>query len=54
MQFTDYDIECIKNAKLIIDTDLEKHYSIELFAARWILEQQKLNRNFENITASVF
>jgi len=43
---TDYDIECIKNAKLIIDAHLEKHYRIEFLAAKVNIGTTKLKSGF--------
>lgn len=46
MQFTDYDIDCIKNAKLIIDANLERHYRIEFLAAKVHIGTTKLKSGF--------
>jgi hypothetical protein len=46
VHFTDYDIECIKNAKLIIDAHLEKHYRIEFLAAKVNIGTTKLKSGF--------
>ena len=46
MQFTDYDIECIKNAKVIIDAHLERHYRIEFLAAKVNVGTTKLKAGF--------
>lgn len=46
MSFTDYDIECIKKAKSIIDADTSKHYSIETLAEKVSLGKTKLKMGF--------
>ena len=46
MLFTDYDIECIKNAKQIIDAHLEKHYSIDSLAVKVNIGTTKLKSGF--------
>ncbi|HEU5053447.1 MAG TPA: hypothetical protein VFT78_10050, partial [Hanamia sp.] len=46
MSFTDYDIECIKKAKSIIDADTSVHYSIETLAEKVSLGKTKLKMGF--------
>jgi len=47
VQFTDYDIECIKNAKQIIDAHLERHYRIEFLAYKVNIGRTKLKSGFQ-------
>lgn len=47
MEFTDYDIECIKRAKFVIDTDTSRHYSIEFIAERIGIGKTKLKIGFK-------
>jgi AraC-like DNA-binding protein len=46
VQLSDYDIDCIKNVKLIIDGHLESHYSIEFLAAKVNIGSTKLKKGF--------
>lgn len=47
MEFTDYDIECIKRAKSIIDADTSRHYSIEFIAEKIGIGKTKLKIGFK-------
>ena len=47
MTFTDYDIECIKKAKTIIDADTAVHYSIETLAEKIGIGKTKLKKGFK-------
>lgn len=46
MSFTDYDIECFKKAKAIIDADTSVHYSIETLAEKIGIGKTKLKMGF--------
>jgi AraC family transcriptional regulator, transcriptional activator of the genes for pyochelin and ferripyochelin receptors len=45
--FTDYDIECFKKAKSIIDADTTVHYSIESIAGKIGIGKTKLKIGFK-------
>ena len=47
MPFTDYDIECFKKAKSIIDADTTVHYSIEFIAGKIGIGKTKLKIGFK-------
>lgn len=47
MSFTDYDIECFKKAKTIIDADTSVHYSIEILAEKIGIGKTKLKIGFK-------
>ena len=47
MQFSDYDIECIKKAKAIIDADISRHYTIEFIAGKTRMGETKLKKGFK-------
>ena len=47
MSFSDYDIECIKKAKTIIDADISVHYSIETLAEKIGIGKTKLKIGFK-------
>jgi|SRR5665213_1936991 len=47
MSFTDYDIECFKKAKSIIDVDTSVHYSIETLAEKIGIGKTKLKKGFK-------
>lgn len=48
MEFTDYDIECIKKAKSVIDRDISMHYSIEFIAVQSGIGKTKLKTGFKH------
>lgn len=47
MSFTDYDIECFKKAKSIIDGNTRVHYSIEILAEKTGIGKTKLKIGFK-------
>lgn len=47
MSFTDYDIECFKKAKFIIDADTSVHYSIEILSEKIGIGKTKLKIGFK-------
>jgi AraC-like DNA-binding protein len=47
VSFIDYDIECIKKAKSIIDADTSVHYSIEVLAEKIGIGKTKLKTGFK-------
>ena len=48
MHFSDYDIECIKKAKAIIDADISRHYTIEFIAGKTTIGETKLKKGFKH------
>ncbi|MDQ2719438.1 MAG: AraC family transcriptional regulator [Bacteroidota bacterium] len=48
MKFTDYDIECIKKAKSIIDADTSRHFTIEFIATKIHIGETKLKKGFKH------
>lgn len=46
VKFSDYDIGCINEAKFIIDTHLERHFSIEFLASKVHIGKTKLQAGF--------
>ena len=49
MSFTDYDIECIKKAKTLIDADISKHITIEFLSEKVGIGNTKLKRGFKQL-----
>ena len=47
MQFSEYDIVCIKKAKAIIDADTSRHYTIEFIAGKTSIGKTKLKKGFK-------
>ncbi len=47
MEFTNYDIECIKKARAIIDTDTSRHYTIEFISGKTGIGKTKLKKGFK-------
>jgi len=52
VQFTDYDIECIKRAKSIIDADISRHINIATIAQKSGIGETKLKRGFKEYYGS--
>jgi len=49
MQLTPYDIECINNAKNLIDADMSRHHTINEIAAQAGTSSTKLKKGFKEI-----
>ena len=47
MRLTTYDIECIENAKKIIDADISRHFTISAIAQQVTLGSTKLKEAFK-------
>ena len=47
MPFSEYDIECIRRAKELIDKDISRHYSIASLALKSNIGQTKLKQGFK-------
>jgi len=47
MQLSDYDIECLHNAKSIIDADLSRHLTIATIAEKSGMGSTKLKQSFK-------
>jgi AraC-like DNA-binding protein len=49
VSFTDYDIECIKKAKALIDADISKHITITFLSEKVGIGNTKLKRGFKQL-----